>query len=261
MMQFERSKFREVPKCLFHYTKSSAAWNIVTGGPVGQLCFLLKDSKCKNDESELMLGVSLLEGVRSHLFNKGQSSILDQLRSFDNIYLNSFTETGTVEHMIKTYGNVRLEFDFTRVPLEVPLRECDYVISPDIDELVKLYCKDLELTNKKRIEMRENIDSLIDYLSLEMGMIQSIPLIKDVEVWGQEREWRQVFCSQKNDEFVRLSPGEPLRLKKLYPLQSLVGITIFADRQQKRSNLQYYYKFKSWLRHNGLQTQIRIQYI
>ena len=219
-MQFERSKFREIPGRLFHYTNANAAWNIVTGGPVGQLCFLLKDAKCKNDESELMLGVSLLEGVRSYLSNKGQSSILDQLQSFDNVYLNSFTETGDLGHMIKTYGNVRLEFDFSRVPLEVPLRECDYVISPDIHELVKLYCKDLEMTNEKRTEMRENIDSLINYLHLEMGMIQSIPLIKDVEVWGQEREWRQVFYSQENDEFVSLSSGEPLRLKKLYPLQN-----------------------------------------
>ena len=260
MMQFERSKFRDVPERLFHYTKSDAAWNIVTGGPVGQLCFLLKDAKCKNDKSELMLGVSLLEGIRSYLTNKGQSSILDQLQCFDNVYLNSFTETGDPGYMIKTYGNVRLEFDFSRVRLEVPLRECDYVISPDIHELIMLYCQDLEMTNDKRNQMRENIGSLIDYLKLEMGLIQSIPLIKDVEVWGQEREWRQVFYSQPNDEFVSLFQEEPLRLKKTYPLHSLIGITIFADKQQKKSTLQYYYKFKSWLMRNGLQTQIRIKY-
>jgi hypothetical protein len=260
MMQFERSKFREIPERLFHYTKPDAAWNIVTGGPAGQLCFLLKDAKSKNDAAELMLGVSLLEEVRSYLSNKGQSSILEQIQNLDKVYLNSFTETGEIGHMIETYGNVRLEFDFRHIPLEVELRECDYVKSPDVEELVKLYCKDLELTNEKRAEMRENRDCLFNYLLLQMGMIMSIPLLKDVEKWGEEREWRQVFHTQENDEFVSLSPGEPLRLKKLYPLQSLIGITIFADKQQKKSTLQYYYKFKSWLMRNGLQTQIRIKY-
>ena len=260
MMQFERSKFREIPERLFHYTKPDAAWNIVTGGPAGQLCFLLKDAKSKNDSAELILGVSLLEKVRSYLSNKGQSSILEQIKNFDKVYLNSFTETGDIKHMIETYGNVRLEFDFRHIPLEVQLRECDYVKTPDVEELVKLYCKDLELTNEKRAEMRENRDCLFNYLNLQMGMIASIPLLKDVEKWGEEREWRQVFCSQPNDEFISLFQEESLRLKKTYPLHSLIGITIFADRKQKKETLRYYYRLKTWLKSKGLKTKIRIQY-
>ena len=106
MMQFERSKFRDVPERLFHYTKSDAAWNIVTGGPVGQLCFLLKDAKCKNDKSELMLGVSLLEGIRSYLTNKGQSSILDQLQCFDNVYLKEVSAVAGKDEAEGNFGDL-----------------------------------------------------------------------------------------------------------------------------------------------------------
>jgi hypothetical protein len=169
-MPFVNSPFRDVPSRLYHYTNPDAAFSIISGGKCkGQeICFRLKNVRDKNDEAELKLGIELLERTRAHLKEKGISSLLFQMGQFDKAYVNSFSENGSLGHMVPMYGNTRLEFDFRGLQMESPIRECDYVRKEDVVELATLYCRDIDIYWDRLQNPYKETKDIFGFINAEM---------------------------------------------------------------------------------------------
>ena len=254
--------YRQVPACLYHYTSGDASFSIISSGrgKNEEICFWLKNALQKNDEAELRLGTSLIEGLQHYMRDCKRSSLVSEVRIDPKlVFINSFTETANVSpHMLKEYGCFRLEFDFRRNPYRSDIHECTYFRDEDISELMECYRSTFENDWPHISGDSKDIAALVDYLLQEMSAIRSIPLLKHVERWGLENEWRHVLHQQENDPRVfTLINGTP-RMRVYYPADSLIGITCFMSKDNKGNVLSNYYRIKHWVRKNNWDTRVRI---
>jgi len=262
-MPLIQEPYRPIPERLFHYTSGDAAFSIISGG-VGtdnEICFWLKNAKSKNDSSELKLGMALVDGLQKCMHRNNRSSILNEVViNPELVYMNSFTEEEIVtEHMMNEYGNFRLEFDFRACRQKNDIHECIYFRDEDMDELVHSYCSTFDRDWKLISGEQKDINALFDYLMEGMGAFHSIPLLKHMEEWEKENEWRHVLHRQpKDDRIFTLNDGSD-RMKAYYPVSTLKGITCFSSSVRKNKDLPSYYKIKNVVAQSGWDIKVRIE--
>ena len=263
-MPFKRVYYRAIPSSLYHYTSGVAAHNIMKGGHKSHedICFWLKNAKEKNDEAELKLGTILTERLRLHMQQHNRPSLFEEV-SIDPelVFINSFTEEEQVsEYMIQEYGNFRLEFDFRMCHYKHDIHECTYFKEEDIEELTQCYCATFERDWPLISGEKKDIHALTDYLLEEMSAIRSIPLLKHLEEWEQESEWRHVLHKQSLDDRVFSFADGSLRMKVYYPSDSLVSVTCITSQSLKHRDLPSYYKIKDWVKRCGWKTRVQIHF-
>lgn len=254
--------YRPIPESLYHYTRGEAALNIISGGGGinKEICFWLKNAKSKNDSSELKLGKALVDGLQNYMNRNKRSSIFNEVEiNSELVYINSFTEESDIsEHMLDEYGNFRLEFDFRVCEQKNDIHECIYFKDEDIDELVNSYCATFDRDWQLISGAKKDIDALFDYLVEGMSAVRSIPLLKHMEEWEKENEWRHVLHRQpKDDRIFTLKDGTE-RMKAYYPVSTLKGITCFSSPIRKNKDLPYYYKMKHWVSNCGWDVKVKI---
>lgn len=262
-MPFVNSPFRNIPSRLYHYTNPDAAFCIISDGKrKGQeICFLLKNVKDKNDEAELKLGIELLERVLAHLKEKRTPSLLFQMGQFDKAYVNSFSENGSLDHMVSMYGNVRLEFDFRDLKMDSPVRECDYVREEDVVELATQYSRDIDVYRERLQNPCKETNDIFGFINAEMGIVMSLPLLKLVDEWSEEKEWRQVFFEQNPDSRIVSGRDGLPRMIVYYPANALKRITYFVNKDKKNKILPYYYKMKHFVCKKGWGVDVKIVFL
>lgn len=261
-MPIVKASFRQIPERLYHYTSMDAAYKIISGGKGKneEICFWLKNALQKNDEAELSLGTSLIERLQKYMGDSERASLISDVRIDPKlVYFNSFTETDFISsYMLEEYGCSRLEFDFRSSLYRNDIHECSYFSDEDIPELMECYRsvfdKDWPLISGNT----RDIAALADYLLEEMSAIRSIPLLKHVDRWSVENEWRHVLHQQENDSRVFPLKDGTLRMKIYYPASSLVGITYFLTKDNKSRDLSSYYRIKNWVNKKSWDTQVRI---
>ena len=254
--------YRPIPERLYHYTKGDAAFSIISGGMgIGdEICFWLKNAQSKNDSSELKLGMALIDGLQNYMHRNNRSSIINEVDiNPELVYINSFTEEENItEHMLDEYGNFRLEFDFRTCKQKNDIHECIYFKDDDIDELIQNYCSTFDRDWNLISGEKKDINALCDYLVEGMSAIRSIPLLKHMEEWEKENEWRHVLHRQpKDDRMFTLKDGTE-RMKAYYSLATLKGITCFSAFNRKSKDLPYYYKIKHWVAKCGWDVKTNI---
>ena len=254
--------YRQIPDRLYHYTSGAAAFSIISGGrgKDKEVCFWLKNAQNKNDEAELKLGSSLIESLQLYMKDHERSSLISEVRIDPRlIFVNSFTETASIStHMQEEYGYFRLEFDFREYRYRNDIHECTYFLDEDIADLIECYREVFEKDWPLISRDIKDFNALADYLLEEMSAIQSIPLLKHVDKWGMENEWRHVLHQQENDPRVFILGDGTQRMKIYYPADSLVGITCFLSKENKSKVLSRYYKIKHWVRKNNWNTRVSI---
>lgn len=257
--------YRQICDKLYHYTRGPAALNIIRGGRGAgkEICFWLKNASCKNDASELRLGSALVEGLQQYMRRKNRSSLINDVTINPNlVYVNSFTEGKIVTgHMLKEYGNFRLEFDFRSCGFKSDIRECTYFQEEDIDELVAHYCSAFDREWQLISGTQKDYNALLNYLREGMSAVMSIPLLKHLDEWEEEKEWRHVLHQQPADERVFAMPDGSLRMKVYYPASTLTGITCFTTEEKKSEDLPSYCKINNWVKANKWKTQVKLNVI
>ena len=261
-MPFVRAQYRTLPSTLYHYTSGFAAHCIMTGGHGRHedICFWLKNAKEKNDEAELRLGTLLTDRLKLYMQEHNRPSLFEEVSiNPELVFINSFTEEKQVsEYMLQEYGNFRLAFDFSTCCFRNAIHECDYFKEEDIEELTQCYCSTFERDWPFMSGEGRNINALVDYLMEEMIAIRSIPLLKHLEGWEQEGEWRHVLHKQNPDDRVfSLSDGSK-RMKVYYPAESLVSVTCITSHDLKHRELPFFYKIKDWVKRCGWKTRVEI---
>ena len=261
-MPLVRAQYRTIPVSLYHYTDGYAAYSIITGGhdKHDDVCFWLKNAKEKNDEAELRLGTVLTDRLRSYMQQHNRSSLFDEVKvDSELVFINSFSEGAQVsDYMLHEYGNFKLEFDFRKCRFKSDIHECDYFRDEDIEELTQCYCATFERDWLLMSGEQKDIPALMDYLMEEMSAIRSIPLLKHLEGWEQESEWRHVLHRQSpDDRMFSLSDGSQ-RMKVYYPAESLISVTCITSQSLKHRDLPYYYKIKDWVKRCGWRTSVLI---
>ena len=181
-MPIVRTSYRPIPESLYHYTRGASALNIISGGKGKdkEICFWLKNAKCKNDPAELKLGAALVTGLQQYMQRNHRSSLINEVTiNPELIYVNSFTEGKKIsEHMLKEYGPFRLEFDFRSFRHKRDIRECLYFQEEDIDELVGYYCSVFDKDWQSISGDKKDFNALCDYLLEGKSAVMSIPLLK-----------------------------------------------------------------------------------
>lgn len=261
-MPIVRASYRPVPERLYHYTHGDAVHNIITGGAGEneEICFWLKNARCKNDVAELKLGEALTEGLQKYMHDHNRASILNEIViNPDLVFINSFTEGEDVtNHLLTEYGNFRMEFDLRGCKCKNDIHECDYFTEDAIGELIDCYCSSFDRYWPLFSGENKDINALAEYLIEGMSAVRSIPLLKHQEEWEQESEWRHVFHRQKDDERVFIHPDGLPRMKVFYPACSLTGITYFPLAKDKESDLAYYRAISDWVNKQGWNTQVNM---
>ena len=242
------ASYRHIPKRLYHYTNGEAANSIISGG-VGtdeEICFWLKNAKSKNDAAELKLGTALVEGLQQYMQRNNRSSVINEIDiNPELVFINSFTEGEVVtRHMLKEYGNFRLAFDLRAYKYRIDIHECTYFKEEDIDELVQCYCATFDRNWKLISGERKSLQALFDYLAEGMGAVTSIPFLKHLEEWEEEREWRHVLHRQPKDERMFTMPDGTERMKVYYPASALTEIRCFSTIESKDTDLVRLEKIK-----------------
>lgn len=250
-MALVRASYRPIPERLYHYTNGMAAYSIISGGKGKdeEICFWLKNAKCKNDAAELKLGAVLVDGLQQYMKRNNRASVINEIDiTPELVFINSFTEGEDVtQHMLKEYGNFRLAFDLREYKHRNDIHECTYFKEEDIDELVQCYCATFDRDWKLISGVRKDINALVDYLAEGMGAVKSIPLLKYLEEWEEESEWRHVLHRQSKDERVFTLPDGAERMRVYYPASALIEIKCFSTRESKNMDLERLEKIKDWI--------------
>ena len=260
-MPIVRASYQTFPKHLYHYTHGDAALSIISGSAEvdKEICFWLKNARSKNDAAELKLGAALTEGLQNYMRDHNRSSILNEIEiNPDLVFINSFTEGEDVtSHLLTEYGNFRLEFDLRACKCKNDIRECTYFKEEEIEELTECYCSTFDRCWPLISGEKKDIGALVEYLEEGMSAVMSIPLLKHMDEWEKEREWRHVLHRQTEDERVFTHPDGLPRMKVFYPASSLTGITYFPLPQNKESDKDYYRAICDWVQKQGWDAQVK----
>lgn len=261
-MPIVATSYKTVPKRLYHFTSGAAAYSIISlnAGKDKEICFWLKNAKNKNDAAELKLGTALVDGLQQYMQRNNRRSVLNEINiNPDLVYVNSFTEMDISEHLLNEYGNFRLEFDFGSFSGRSEIRECAYFQEEDINTLVDHYCSLLDRDWKLMSGEKKDINAQRGYLMQGLSAMISIPLLKHLDEWGEEAEWRHVLYQQSiDDRMFSMSDGS-LRMKSYYPASTLKSITCYTTQKNKNKDLPFYYKIKHRVKLNGWKTQVGIE--
>ena len=264
-MSIVGTSYRPILERLNHYTGGPAALSIISSGAGKdkEICFWLKNAKSKNDAAELKLGAALVDGLQQYMQRNNRSSLINEVNiNPELVYVNSFTEGGDAsEHMLNEYGHFRLEFDLRLYKNKSDIHECTYFKEEDIDELVQHYCSVFDRDWQLISGEHKDINALCDYLMEGMSAIMSIPLLKHLDEWGEEKEWRHVLHQQPMDDRIFTMPDGTLRMKVYYPASALTGITCFTTEAKKSGDLPFYYKIKHWVEVNKWETQVKLKMV
>ena len=249
-MPIVATSYKTVPKRLYHFTSGAAAYSIISSnaGKDKEICFWLKNAKNKND------------GLQQYMQRNNRRSVLNEININPNlVYVNSFTEMDISEHMLNEYGNFRLEFDFGSFRDRSEIRECTYFQEEDINTLVDHYCSLFDRDWKLMSGEKKGINAQRDYLMQGLSAMISIPLLKHLDEWGEEAEWRHVLYQQSIDDRMFFMSDGSLRMKSYYPASTLTSITCYTTQKNKNKDLPFYYKIKHWVKLNGWKTQVGIE--
>ena len=250
-MALVKASYRQLPARLFHYTNGNAALSIISGGVEvdKEICFWLKNARSKNDETELRLGAALIDGLQQYMQRNNRSSVINEINiNPDLVFINSFSDGEEVTtHMLKEYGNFRLEFDLRACKYKNDIHECTYFREEDIDELVGCYCAAFDRDWNLISGDTKNINALFDYLVEGMSAVHSIPLLKHSREWEQENEWRHVLYRQPIDERMFILPDGTERMRVCYPASSLTGIKCFSTYETVDNDLLSLETIKDWI--------------
>ncbi len=261
-MSIVRSAYQPVPERLYHYTHGDSALSIISGSSEvdKEVCFWLKNARSKNDAAELKLGEALTDGLQKYMHAHDRSSILNEIViNPDLVFINSFTEGEDVtSHMLTEYGNFRLEFDLRACKCKNDIKECAYFREEDIDELTECYCSTFDKYWPMISGETKDIGALFEYLTEGMSAVMSIPLLKHMDEWEQEREWRHVLHRQKDDERVFIHPDGLPRMKVFYPASVLTGISYFPLPKDEEWDMGYYRAISDWVETQGWKTQVKL---
>lgn len=250
-MALVRASYRPIPERLYHYTNGEAAYSIISIG-IGtdeEICFWLKNAKSKNDAAELKLGAALVAGLQQYMKRNNRASVINEIDiKPELVFINSFTEGEDVtRHMLKEYGNFRLAFDFRAYKHRNDIHECTYFKVEDIDEIVQCYCAIFDRDWQMISGERKDINALVDYLAEGMGAVKSIPLLKHLEEWEEESEWRYVLHRQLKDERMFTLPDGTERMKVYYPAYALTEIKCLSTRESKDRDMSRLGMIKDWV--------------
>ena len=261
-MPIVRAAYRLLPEHLYHYTQGKSALNIITGGSGDdeEICFWLKNARCKNDAAELKLGEALTEGLQKYMHDHNRYSILNEIViNPDLVFINSFTEGEDVtNHLLTEYGNFRLEFDLRGCKYKNDIKECTYFKEENIPELTECYCATFDKYWPLISGETKDFSALCEYLMEGASAVMSIPLLKHLDEWEEECEWRHVLHRQVEDERMFTDSDGLPRMKVFYPASALMGITYFPLAKDKESDMAYYRAIEDWVRKQGWNTQVKM---
>jgi len=91
-----------------------------------------------------------------------------------------------------------------------------------------------------------------------MSAVMSIPLLKHLDEWEEECEWRHVLHRQVEDERMFTDSNGLPRMKVFYPASSLTGITYFPLAKDKESGMVYYHAIEDWVNKQGWKIQVKM---
>lgn len=261
-MPIVRASYRPLPEHLYHFTHGDAVLNIIAGGSEAgeEICFWLKNARCKNDAAELRLGEALTEGLQKYMHDHNRSSLLNEVViNPDLVFINSFTEGEEItNHLLTEYGNFRMEFDLRGCKCKNDIHECSYFTEDAIDELIDCYCTSFDRCWPLFSGEKKDVSALAEYLIEGMSAVQSIPLLKHQEEWEQENEWRHVLHRQEDDERVFIHPDGLPRMKVYYPSSALTGITYFPLQKDEENDMANYRAIEDWVKKKGWNTKVNI---
>lgn len=131
-----------IPARLSHHTNLNAAKNILSDKNGKGICFWVISNKCKNDEQEIAMGRYMHERIKEVAWKE---SLLQKFGGYDSSASLSFMEGESTPHMLKEYGNIRLEFDVRKHvslgPLAGGFMNCEYVAEAEMKVYADEYCE------------------------------------------------------------------------------------------------------------------------
>lgn len=231
---------KEIPHKLCHHTNIDGFKGILSCDvPThGEICFRAVSNKYKNDAREIEMGGYMQKVIKAALDKIGVKSILQRINRYENSASVSFMEGETNRHMVKEYGEIRLEFDFNEFQsIGIDFMDCEYVHPIEIKSYAKEYAKLITETYSGIQYSQEHygkysdesFNGLYSFLEMETDIILKIFALKEYK-WHNEKEWRRVeFLDESLPEVMRTFGEDSSPYKNTYyPRESLTGVTVFS---------------------------------
>jgi hypothetical protein len=257
MEELREEYYSPIPPILYHYTKPCNLKSIVSGagGKDKEICFWANSNLCKNDAHELELGKRIYDKVKQWLISCGKGDYLSNLVDEKNSFSLSFTEGANSIEMIRKYGNVRLEFDFTNYYSKMELMPCEYCDETEIDRYAELiidkYKTQFEKQEEFKISKEKQLSKLVQLVrqggGIERSTIEKVFYVKSKSDWEGENEWRKIYSDFNRVVFYH--PNGIPYIEVYLPIKCLTSVCLFNvdSIDLALSSYQYKDEFKGYL--------------
>lgn len=259
---------KEIPFRLSHHTNIDGFKGILSCDvpAYGEICFRAVSNKYKNDAREIEMGGYIQKVIKAALDKKGAKSIVQRINMYKNSASVSFMEGKTNRHMVKEYGEIRLEFDLNdSESIGIDFMDCEYAHPIEIKSYAKEYSKLITETYSRIQDSQEHfgkssaesINGLCSFLELEIDIIQKIFVLKEYK-WHNEKEWRKVVFLVESSPEVMWTPGKDSRPYKnvYYPKEALTGVTVFSKSLFYKPSKKYVEEVRDYLSLKGFNVPI-----
>lgn len=226
---------KQIPERLSHYTKIEALKSILSDKEGKGICLWAFSNKYKNDDQEIKMGEYMLQRVRAVL--PTSASLLNQFGGYESSASISFMEGEVNQHMLKKYGNYRLEFNLRDIGVGLltgGLIDCEYVSESELEMYADEYCELISSTFNSIPALQDKygkisgppINNLIGFIQMELDIMGKVFCVKE-QKWSEEKEWRKIM--QPNDEAkIRYYNGKPY-VEYYLDKAKLTGITVICS--------------------------------
>ena len=187
---------KQIPERLSHYTKIEALKSILSDKEGKGICLWAFSNKYKNDDQEIKMGEYMLQRVRAVL--PTSASLLNQFGGYESSASISFMEGEVNQHMLKKYGNYRLEFNLRDIGVGLltgGLIDCEYVSESELEMYADEYCELISSTFNSIPALQDKygkisgppINNLIGFIQMELDIMGKVFCVKE-QKWSEEKE-------------------------------------------------------------------------